>query len=120
LAKEVNEALRGDRMLLMPLFAVECTRELIEDLTRLQQSGAVTPAPIFLDSPLAIRITKVFQSHARELDELDKQPTLLSNANLRFTEAVDESKAIDRLTGGAIVLAASGMSDAGRIRHHLK
>jgi metallo-beta-lactamase family protein len=120
LAKEVNEALRGDRMLLMPLFAVERTQELIADLTRLQQSGAITPAPIFLDSPLAIRITKVFQSHARELDELDKQPTLLSNANLRFTETVDESKAIDRLTGGAIVLAASGMCDAGRIRHHLK
>jgi metallo-beta-lactamase family protein len=120
LAKEVQEALRGDRILLMPLFAVERTQELIADLTRLQQIGVIPPVPIFLDSPLAIRITKVFQSHAHELEELDGRTSLLSNPNLRFTETVDESKLIDRVTGGAIVLAASGMCDAGRIRHHLK
>ncbi len=120
LANEVNQALRGGRILLLPLFAVERTQELMADLTRLQQSGAIPPVPIFLDSPLAIQITKVFQSHSKELEELDARPSLLRNPNLRFTETVDESKAIDRVTGGAIILAASGMCDAGRIRHHLK
>jgi metallo-beta-lactamase family protein len=120
LAQVVKESLRTDRILLIPLFAVERTQELIADLTRLQQGGAIPPAPIFLDSPLAIRITKVFQRHAKELEELDIRPTLLSNPNIRFAETMEESKAIDRVTGGAIILAASGMCDAGRIRHHLK
>ena len=120
LAGIVKEALRADRILLVPLFAVERTQEIIADLTRLQQSGAIPPVPIFLDSPLAIRITKVFQNHARELEELDTRPSLLTNPNIRFTETADESKAIDRVTGGAIIMAASGMCDAGRIRHHLK
>lgn len=120
LAQEVKHALRADRILLIPLFAVERTQEILSDLTRLQQSGAIPSVPIYLDSPLAIRITKVFQSHAREMEELDTRPSLLSNPNFRFTETADESKAIDRVKGGAIVLAASGMCDAGRIRHHLK
>ena len=120
LARIVKEALRADRILLLPLFAVERTQEIIADLTRLQQSGAIPPVPIFLDSPLAIRITKVFQHHVRELEELDTRPSLLTNPNIRFTETADESKAIDRVKGGAIIMAASGMCDAGRIRHHLK
>ncbi|MCB1549078.1 MAG: MBL fold metallo-hydrolase, partial [Hyphomicrobiaceae bacterium] len=120
LAREVNEALRADRVLLVPLFAVERTQELLSDLTRLQQAGAIPHVPIFLDSPLAIRITEVFQRHASELEELDARPSLLRNPNVRFTETKEESQAIDRIRGGAIILAASGMCDAGRIRHHLK
>ena len=61
LGRIVKEALRADRILLIPSFAVERTQELLADLTRLQQSGAVPSVPIFLNSPLAIRITKVFQ-----------------------------------------------------------
>lgn len=120
LAQIVNEALRDDGILLLPLFAVERTQELIADLSHLQQSGAIAPVPMFLDSPLAIRITKVFQNHAHDLEELDRRPSLLANPNLRFAETAEESKAIDRISGGAIILAASGMCDAGRIRHHLK
>lgn len=120
LARIVNEALAGHRILLLPLFAVERTQEIIADLTRLQQSGAIPPVPIFLDSPLAIRITKVFQSHVEELEGIDTHQSLLTNPNVRFTETVDESKAIDRVSAGAIIMAASGMCDAGRIRHHLK
>ncbi len=120
LARIVNEALAGNRILLLPLFAVERTQEIIADLTRLQQSGAIPPVPIFLDSPLAIRITKVFQNHVEELEDIDARQSLLTNPNVRFTETVDESKAIDRVSAGAIIMAASGMCDAGRIRHHLK
>lgn len=120
LALEVKQALRADRILLIPLFAVERTQEILSDLTRLQQAGAIPPVPIYLDSPLAVRITNVFQRHAHELEELDARPSLLANPNFRFAETSEESKAIDRVKGGAIILAASGMCDAGRIRHHLK
>ena len=76
--------------------------------------------PSFLDFPLAIRATEVFRKHASSLDpEIDVR-RLLNSPQLRFTETVDESKAIAKLTGFHIVIAASGMCDAGRIRHHLR
>lgn len=115
-----NQALSGDGILLMPLFAVERTQEVIADLTRLQQENAIPNVPVFLDSPLAIRITKVFQQHAAELEELQDQPSLIDNHNIHFSATAEASKAIDRIKSGAIILAASGMCEAGRIRHHLK
>ena len=120
LAEAVKAALRNDGMLLIPVFAVERTQELLADLTVLHESGAIRPVPIFLDSPLAIRATEVFQRYADELEILAKRPGLLSNVNIHFTETVEESKAIARIHGGAIILAASGMCDAGRVRHHLR
>jgi metallo-beta-lactamase family protein len=80
----------------------------------------VPAAPIFLDSPLAIRATEVFRRHAASLDPDVDLNRLLGSPNLRFTETVDESKAIAKFTGFHIIVAASGMCDAGRIRHHLK
>ena len=120
LAGEVRQALANNGMLLIPLFAVERTQELLVDLAHLQQTGAIPPVPMFLDSPLAIRITRVFQQHSPELQDLDIRPSLMTNPNLHLCETVDQSKAIDRLSRGAIILSASGMCDAGRIRHHLK
>lgn len=120
LAHEVRAALQAGGNLLIPAFAVERTQELLADLTLLEESGAIDHAPIFLDSPLAIRATEVFERHAHELEDLKHQPHLIDNPNIRFTETADESKAINRIRGGAIIMAASGMCDAGRIRHHLK
>src|SRR5207344_3177133 len=105
---------------LIPAFAVERTQELIVDLVDLMERGEVPSAPIFLDSPLAIRATEVFRKHASSLDPAIDVRRLLNSPQLRFTETVDESKAIAKLTGFHIVIAASGMCDAGRIRHHLK
>jgi metallo-beta-lactamase family protein len=84
------------------------------------ERGEIPAAPIFLDSPLAIRATEVFRRHAASLDPDIEVSRLLSSPHLRFTETVDESKSIAKLTGFHIIIAASGMCDAGRIRHHLK
>jgi len=120
LVREVNKALDGGGMLVIPSFAVERSQELLADLSLLQQTGKIPPVPIFLDSPMAIRATRVFRDHADELEGLDEAPELLDNPNIHFTENVNESKAINRITNGAIIMAASGMCEAGRIRHHLK
>lgn len=120
LAMEVREAAAQKGPLLIPAFAVERTQELIVDLVELMERGEVPSAPIFLDSPLAIRATEVFRNHASSLDREVDVARLLNSSQLRFTETVDESKAIARLTGFHIIIAASGMCDAGRIRHHLK
>jgi metallo-beta-lactamase family protein len=120
LAAEVRDAARAKGALLIPAFAVERTQELIVDLVDLMERGEVPAAPIFLDSPLAIHATEVFRKHAASLDVTIDVNRLFNSPHLRFTETVDESKSIAKLTGFHIIIAASGMCDAGRIRHHLK
>ncbi len=120
LATEVRDAAAAKGALLIPAFAVERTQELIVDLVALMERGDVPAAPIFLDSPLAIHATEVFRQHADSLDPAVDVNRLLNSPYLKFTETVDESKAIMRLSGFHIIIAASGMCDAGRIRHHLK
>ena len=120
LADEVKAALRADGILLIPIFAVERTQELILDLVRLRGAGAIPNVPIFLDSPLAIRVTKVFEHHASELEDVSPHLNLLDQPGICPTLTSEESKQIAHVRGGAIVLAASGMCEAGRIRHHLK
>ena len=120
LASEVRDAAAAKGALLIPAFAVERTQELIVDLVDLMERGDIPAAPIFLDSPLAIHATEVFREHAESLDPNIDVNRLFNSPHLRFTETVDESKAIAKLTGFHIIIAASGMCDAGRIRHHLK
>ena len=120
LAIEVRDAAAAKGALLIPAFAVERTQELIVDLVDLMERGEVPAAPIFLDSPLAIHATEVFRQHVESLDPTVNVNRLLNSPHLKFTETVDESKAIMRLSGFHIIIAASGMCDAGRIRHHLK
>ncbi len=120
LAHHVNDTLNNDGMLVVPAFAVERTQELLVDLSILQHRQQIPQSPIFLDSPMAIRATRVFQDHADNLEDVNGPQRLLDNPNFHFTQTVGESKAINRIHSGAILVAASGMCDAGRIRHHLK
>jgi metallo-beta-lactamase family protein len=120
LATEVRDAASAKGALLIPAFAVERTQELIVDLVDLMERGEAPSAPIFLDSPLAIHATEVFRKHAASLDRDVDVNRLFNSPHLRFTETVNESKSIAKLTGFHIIIAASGMCDAGRIRHHLK
>ncbi len=120
LAAEVRDAAAAKGALLIPAFAVERTQELIVDLVDLMEHGEIPTAPIFLDSPLAIHATDVFRKHAGSLDRSVEVDHLFNSTYLKFTETVEESKSIARLTGFHIIIAASGMCDAGRIRHHLK
>lgn len=120
LADIVRAAHAAGGPLLIPAFAVERTQELIVELIDLMEEGLVPSAPIFLDSPLAIRATDVFRQHASELTTDIDVSRMLASPHLRFTETVDESKAIAKLSGFHVIIAGSGMCDAGRIRHHLK
>jgi len=110
LAAEVNAAVKAGGNLLIPAFAVERTQELLFDLAALMRKQAIPKLHIFLDSPLAIHATEVFERHLG---------TSLRAPNVRFVEAVQDSMALVRVTAGAIIIAGSGMCDAGRIRGHL-
>jgi metallo-beta-lactamase family protein len=120
LAAEVRDAHAAKGPLLIPAFAVERTQELIVDLVDLMERREIPVAPIFLDSPLAIRATEVFRQHSSSFNSEIDVDRLLRSSHLRCTETVEESKSIAKLTGFHIIIAASGMCDAGRIRHHLK
>lgn len=121
LGQEVRHAAEAGGPLIIPSFAVERTQELLVDLFLLAESGAIpAAAPIFVDSPLATRASAIFERHASEIVDGNVLRRALNSGNIRFTETVEQSKAINRLAGFFIVIAASGMCDAGRIRHHLK
>lgn len=120
LCEEVRAAMHPHGALLIPSFAVERAQELISDLGRLIAEGSLPQIPVYVDSPLATRATRVFARHHRDLEEGAVLMKGLQSRHLHFTEAREQSMALDRVQGFHIVIAASGMCDAGRIRHRLK
>ncbi|MGI9437548.1 MAG: MBL fold metallo-hydrolase [Geminicoccaceae bacterium] len=121
LKREILDAHEAGGNLLIPAFAVERTQELLHDIGVLMAEGQIPPKTVFLDSPLANNATKVFVEHAATLDDIAiDEAELFKNPNFSFVASVEESKAINNVKSGAIIMAASGMCDAGRIRHHLR
>ncbi|RYE08350.1 MAG: MBL fold metallo-hydrolase [Hyphomicrobiales bacterium] len=118
---EINEALRRGGNLVIPAFAVERSQELLHDIGLLIKEGAISPSAVFLDSPLASKVTAVYKKYAAMFDDTElSADELFSDPRFRIIEAVEESKAINQIRGGAIIMSASGMADAGRIKHHLR
>jgi len=115
-------AARGGRILI-PAFAVGRTQELLYSLNALLREGAIPSIPVYVDSPLAIDTTTVFEMHPETFDQSEdmvkKVKELFEFPLLRFTRDVEESKAINSAKGPMVVIAASGMMEAGRILHHL-
>ncbi|MDR2744863.1 MAG: MBL fold metallo-hydrolase [Desulfovibrio sp.] len=129
-ADELAEAIayshaRGEKVII-PAFAVERTQEILYCLHVLNRDGRLPgDMPVIVDSPLAIRATEIFQRNYELFD--DEAKKLLTGGEnpfdlpcLRFTLSGDESRAVNTMRGPAVVISASGMCNAGRIRHHLK
>lgn len=117
LEAEVRGALERGGNLIIPTFALERTQELLLDLAELARARAIPNSPVFIDSPLASRATKVFERHAAELEDVDPHG-VFDSPNFHFVDSVKESIRLNAMSG-AIILSASGMCEAGRIRHHL-
>ena len=120
LAKEVNDAAERRGALLIPSFAVERAQEIVTDLVLLMEQKKVPQANIFIDSPLASKATAVFSKYAKSMPHGDDLYRAFHSSFVRSTESVEDSKALARFAGFRIIIAASGMCEAGRIRHHLK
>ena len=120
LRAEVRAAINPDGVLLIPSFAVERTQELLADLVHLFETGELPPCPVIIDSPLANRASQIFRSYARSLDNGDLLLRAFASPHVRFTESVEQSMALDQMHGFHIVISASGMCEAGRIRHRLR
>jgi metallo-beta-lactamase family protein len=110
--------------LIVPSFALERAQELLYFIHELQHEDAIPHVMVFLDSPMASAITKVFRHHANLFDGgmrrlLQKHESPFEFPGLKFTESTKESKAINTIKGTVVVIAGSGMCTAGRIKHHL-
>lgn len=124
LARIVAEtASRGGRILI-PAFAVGRVQEIVYDLHSLALGGAIPAIPIYIDSPLAIEATTVFETHPeifdRTEDFVQRVQTLFRFQQARYTRLPEESKALNSAVGPMVIIAPSGMAEAGRIVHHLK
>ena len=121
LRTEINDALKRGGNLVIPAFAVERSQELLHDIGLLIKEGEISPSAVFLDSPLASKVTAVYKKYAAMFDDTELSANeLFYDPRFRIVEAVEESKAINAIKGGAIIMSASGMCDAGRIKHHLR
>lgn len=117
LRAEVIAAIARGGNLVIPAFALERTQELLLDLAELLRTGQIPQAPVFVDSPLANEITGVFARHVEELADTGGA-NVFADPGLHFVTDTAESIRLNSLSG-AIILAASGMCEGGRIRHHL-
>lgn len=117
LEAEATAALARGGNLVIPVFALERTQELLLDLAALIGARKIPTVPVFIDSPLANRATSVFSKYAEALEDLDGH--VFDHPAFHYIEDVNASIRLNSLTG-AIILAASGMCEGGRIRHHLK
>jgi metallo-beta-lactamase family protein len=112
LAVNVEEVIGRGGNLLIPAFALERTQAVLEDLVALFESKRLGPVNVFVDSPLAERVTRAILRHRHGGYDLFDRP------NIRFVHDVAESKMLNSVTG-AVIMAGSGMCQGGRIRHHL-
>ena len=130
LAGIIEKTTKRGGTVLIPSFAVGRTQELIYELNKFYDRkdgnhAAFLELKVYIDSPMAVAATEVFRRNIQDFDKEYKALVMsgedpLDFTNLVFTRSTDESKALNADMGPKIIISASGMCDAGRIRHHLK
>lgn len=118
LEAEIKAALTRGGNLVIPVFALERTQELLLDIASLINSGRLPHPRVFIDSPLASRATEVFAKHAHDLEDMG-DGEIFRHPSFHYVASATESMRLNQVSG-AIIMAASGMCEAGRIRHHLR
>ncbi len=124
LAAIVNSTWRAGGNIIVPSFALQRSQEILYHLNELLIEDRIPHLMVFLDSPMAVSITEVFKRHS---ELFDKEMSWLVRHNrspfefpgLKMIQTVDESKAINHISGTVMVIAGSGMCTGGRIKHHL-
>ncbi len=125
LAEVVKRTYERGGKLLIPSFALERAQEVIYALKRLQNQGRLPEVPVYVDSPLTVKVTDVFRMHPDCYDKdarkiLQNRDSPFDFRGLRYVQSVEESKKIDQSQDPSITISASGMCESGRILHHLK
>ena len=124
-AGAIGETLRKGGNVIIPSFAVGRTQDILYILNQFSREGRLNNLNVFIDSPLATNATRVFLKHPECFDKetlelITKGQFPKGTPILKFSETPEESMSINRIKSGAIIIASSGMCEAGRVRHHLK
>ncbi len=124
LAEAINWAHAAGGNVIIPSFALERTQDVLFTLNELRQAGTIPRSPVYLDSPLAINITRVYQHHHADLDEetrafIAQRRDPFAFPGLTLSTSPEQSRAING-QNGVIIIAGSGMCNGGRVLHHLK
>lgn len=119
----VEEVIKNKGALIIPTFSIERTQELLYELNELIVHNRVPAVPIFLDSPLAIKLTEIYRKYSGFFNEKVKKEIssgekIFNFPGLKFTFTQEESKAINKTVNPKIIIAGSGMSFGGRIVYH--
>ncbi|MFZ1864042.1 MAG: MBL fold metallo-hydrolase [Polyangiales bacterium] len=114
---------RGGKVI-VPTFALERAQEVIYALKRLKNHGRLPQIPVYVDSPLTVKLTDVFRIHPDCFDSATRTMLLTGDSpfdfeGLRYVSSVEDSKAIDRNPDPSVIISASGMCEFGRVVHHL-
>ncbi|MBI5562509.1 MAG: MBL fold metallo-hydrolase [Deltaproteobacteria bacterium] len=123
LATAIKTTFKRGGNVYIPSFAVGRTQDLLYIINNLVREGRLYRIDVYLDSPLAEEVTRVYAGHPECFDEDARRFSARSQdyaMRLHYVRSVEESMALNRLRGGSIIIAGSGMCDGGRIRHHLK
>ena len=124
LSKVVYDTIKGNGNIVIPTFAIERAQELLYHFSLLVRSKKIPYIIIFLDSPMAVEVTRVFKQNKNYFDKETKK-LIESNQSpfdfpgLKLVESIEGSKAINLIKGSTIIMAGSGMITGGRIKHHL-
>ncbi len=124
LVRIIQDGIERGGVIVIPSFAVGRTQTILYILRELEEQGRIPSLPVFLDSPMAIDVTDVFLKRISDQSITSRVLTLMGKKvfqpkQLHVCETRKESKAINDIKGGAIVISASGMATGGRILHHL-
>lgn len=127
LSDALQEAAKSGGNVIIPSFAVGRTQDLIYWLGKLQRQGKLPQQQIYLDSPMAISASEIYADNIELFNVDDPEFTICAPQGwqawlhgLIYSQTAEESMAVNRIVGGVIIIAGSGMCNGGRIRHHLK
>src|SRR3990172_1709182 len=121
----VEETIKAGGVLIIPSFETERTQELLYELNKLVENGKIPRVPVFIDSPLAIKITEIYKKYPefynQEAAQLIKSGDEIFNfPGLKFSDTIEQSKQINAVHPPKIIVAGSGMSHGGRVLYHEK
>ncbi len=124
LAEVINSTAQAGGNVVVPSFALERAQEVLYYLNKLLIEDRIPHLMVFVDSPMAVSVTEVFEHHPELFDEemtelIRQRKSPFDFPGLKMVQTIDESKAISRIMGTAIIIAGSGMCTGGRIKHHL-
>jgi len=121
----IEDTIKKGGVLMIPAFSLERTQELLYELNDLIEHGRIPEVPVFIDSPLAIDVTKIYKKYKEYFNKearatIKDGDDIFNFKGLKFTYETEESKAIRNVPSPKIIIAGSGMSNGGRIIHHEK